>query len=98
MRRSNLNKSNTTITHGDIELDLQKSEVKQNGEIIPVTVKEFELFKYLLQNKGKTLSRKDIYQVVWGEIHDDFLDSKTLNVHIGYLRKKFGEDIIETKK
>jgi DNA-binding response OmpR family regulator len=54
--------------------------------------------KYLAQNKGIPLSREDIYKKVWWEFDVDFMFSKTIDVYIWYLRKKFGRDLIETKK
>ncbi|MDD2907261.1 MAG: response regulator transcription factor [Candidatus Gracilibacteria bacterium] len=98
IRRKNINKSNTIITIGDIELNLQQVEVKKSGEIINLSKLEYDLFKYLAQNRGVALSRNDIYEKVWGEYDGDFLFSKTIDVYIGYLRKKLGKDLIETKK
>lgn len=98
LRRKNVNKSNTLITIDNIELDLQKVEVKQNWEIVKLSKLEYELFKYLAQNRWIAISRYDIYEKVWGEYDGDFLFSKTIDVYIGYLRKKLWKDVIETKK
>jgi len=98
MRRRNVNKSNTIIKIWDIELDLQQIIVKKAWEIVHLSKLEFDLFKYLAQNKAKALSRNDIYEKVWWEFNSDFLDSKTIDVYIWYLRKKLGKDIIETRK
>ncbi|NDK09060.1 DNA-binding response regulator, partial [Candidatus Gracilibacteria bacterium] len=54
--------------------------------------------KFLAQNRGVALSRNEIYEKVWGEFQVDFMFSKTIDVYIGYLRKKLGKDLIETKK
>lgn len=98
MRRKLTNKSNTLLTINDIELDLVKMEIRKSWEIVKISGLEFDLFKYLLQNKWKALSRKEIYEVVWWESWGDFLFSKTIDVYVWYLRKKFWWDIIETKK
>ncbi|MDD3793616.1 MAG: response regulator transcription factor [Candidatus Gracilibacteria bacterium] len=97
-RRKNINKSTTIITIGDLEINLQNQEVKKGNETIQLSKLEFELLKYLSQNRGLTLSRQDIYEKVWGEFDGDFMFSKTIDVYIGYLRKKLGKDLIETKK
>ncbi|NVP17431.1 response regulator transcription factor [Candidatus Gracilibacteria bacterium] len=97
-RRKNINKSTTIIHIGDLEINLQNQEVKKEDIIIPLSKLEFELLKYLAQNRGLTLSRQDIYEKVWGEFDGDFMFSKTIDVYIGYLRKKLGKDLIETKK
>lgn len=98
VRRKNLNKSNTLIKIDDIELDMEKVEVRKNWEMIKLSSLEYELFKYLLQNRWKALSRQDIYEKVWWESAWDFMFSKTIDVYIWYLRKKLGKDLIETKK
>ncbi|MDD3302371.1 MAG: response regulator transcription factor [Candidatus Gracilibacteria bacterium] len=98
LRRKMVNRSNTIIKIGDIELDLQKVEVKKGGEKIDLSKLEYDLFKYLLQNRGVALSRQQIYEKVWGEFQVDFMFSKTIDVYVGYLRKKLGKDLIETKK
>lgn len=97
-RRKLKNKSTTIINIWEIELDLEKVEVKKSGKIINLSKLEYELFKYLAQNKWKALSREDIYQKVWWEFQVDFMFSKTIDVYIWYLRKKLGKDLIETKK
>lgn len=97
-RRKMKNHSNTTISIGDIELDIEQHEVRKSGKNIKLSKLEYDLFKYLAQNKGKALSREEIYKTVWGEFDTDFLFSKTIDVYIWYLRKKLGKHVIETKK
>jgi DNA-binding response OmpR family regulator len=53
--------------------------------------------KYLLQNEGKIISKEELFERVWGE-YDMFKMGKTVDVYIGYLRKKLGADLIETVK
>lgn len=97
-RRKLKNKSTTVINIWDIELDLEKIEVRKNDEQIKLSKQEFNLFKYLAQNKWKALSRNEIYEKVWWEFTWDFMFSKTIDVYIWYLRKKLWKDVIETKK
>jgi DNA-binding response OmpR family regulator len=98
IRRKNVNKSNTIINIWDIELDLKKLDVKKWWEIIKLSTLEFELFKYLVQNRWVALSRQQIYEKVWWEFQTDFMFSKTIDVYVWYLRKKLWKDLIETKK
>lgn len=97
VRRKFTNKGDI-IKIWEIEMDLEQLEVKKSGKIIYLSKLEFELLKYLAQNKGIPLSREDIYKKVWWEFDVDFMFSKTIDVYIWYLRKKFGRDLIETKK
>jgi len=98
LRRKMVNRSNTIIKIWDIELDLQKVEVKKWWEKIDLSKLEYDLFKYLLQNRWVALSRQQIYEKVWGEFQVDFMFSKTIDVYVWYLRKKLWKDLIETKK
>ncbi len=98
LRRKMKNSSNTLIKIDDIELDLQKLEVTKNWEIVQLSKLEYDLFKYLAQNRWVALSRNEIYEKVWWEFQVDFMFSKTIDVYIGYLRKKLGKELIETKK
>lgn len=98
LRRKMKNHSNTIISTENIELDLEKVEVRKQWEVIKLSKLEYDLFKYLMQNKWKALSREEIYKVVWWEFQDDFMFSKTIDVYIWYLRKKLWKELIETKK
>ena len=96
-RRNLKNKSNTKIEVWEYFIDLEKIEVHKWSIPIKLSTLEFDLFKYLVQNRWKVVSRKDIYEKVWGEF-EEFMFSKTVDVYIGYLRKKLDRDLIETKK
>ena len=97
-RRRMQNQSNTIISFDNVEINLKTIEVKQNWEIVALSKLEFELLKYLAQNKSKALSREDIYEAVWWERDNDFVYGKTIDVYIWYLRKKLGKELIETVK
>ena len=97
-RRKMKNHSNTSITIWNIYLNIEKHEIKREWKIVKLSKLEYDLFKFLAQNKGKALSRKEIYKHVWWEFDWDFMFSKTIDVYIWYLRKKLWKNLIETKK
>ncbi len=97
-RRNLKNKSNTFIYIGDYTIDVEKVEVSKGKQKIKLSKLEYDLFKYLAQNNGRAVERKELYEKVWGEFDGDFMFSKTVDVYIGYLRKKLDRQIIETKK
>ena len=97
-RRNLKNKSTTTLSLWDCDIDLEKIEVKKWEDIIHLSSLEFDLLKYFAQNKGRVVDRQELYEKVWGEFEGDFMFSKTVDVYIGYLRKKLGKEIVETKK
>ncbi len=97
-RRNLKNKSNTKITIWDYLIDLEEVQVYKWKIKIKLSTLEFNLFKYLSQNKWKLVSRQEIYEHVWGEFDWDVMFSKTVDVYIWYLRKKLWKELIETKK
>lgn len=78
------------ISDGDLTLNLAEQSVCRNGENIPVTAKEFELLRILLENKGQTLTKELLFDRVWGS--DSESEPQTLTVHIKWLRKKIEDD------
>ena len=86
------------ITEDSLDSPWKKWDSKQEDEIIHRSHLQFELFKYFAQNKERVIGRQELYEKVWGEFEGDIMFSKTVDVYIGYLRKKLGEDIVQTKK
>ena len=71
---------------GDLELDLHGHRATRAARLLELSKTEFELLEVLVRNAGVVLSRDVIYDRVWaGELESD---SKTLDVYIGYLRRK----------
>jgi len=82
--------SENIYTHKDLTLDCIKHEVYKNSQSIETTYKEFELLKYLMQNKGKVVTREILLDKIWG--YDYIGETRTVDVHIRYLRQKIEED------
>lgn len=85
------------IAIGDLEINHEKHEVKKSGEVVKLTLKEYQLLEYLAENRGKVLSRNALLDRVWG--YDYFGETRTVDVHIRHLRKKIDDDdamLIET--
>jgi len=78
------------LTVGDFELDLNKHQVTKGAEKIELTLKEFELLKLLIQNRGKVLSRNYLLDKIWG--YEYYGETRTVDVHIRYLRKKIEDE------
>lgn len=73
-----------------------KHQVKVNGQSISLTLKEYEMLCFLLENRNIVLTRDQILNTVWGYSFDG--ESRTVDVHIRTLRQKLGEcgEVIET--
>lgn len=82
------NKVSKIIQFLDLEINTEEHTVKRNGEEISLKPMEFEVFLVLLKNKNIAISREKLLQVVWGT--DYFGETRTVDVHIGQIRKKLG--------
>ncbi len=76
----------TTLTGGDVEVDLITREVRRGGFPVRLSTTEFELLSYLLRNTGRVLSREQILRAVWGYDYDP--GTNVVDVYVGYLRRK----------
>lgn len=98
-RKNNSFNFQDSLEYADIEMNLQTKTVKRSGEEIQLTPKEFNLLKYMLENKERVLTRAEIAEHVW----DTHFDTGTnfIDVYISYLRnkidKKFSNRLIHTK-
>src|ERR1041385_8475828 len=79
-----------TVQIGELIMDRKSFEVKANGESITLPLKEFELLFKLASYPGKTLSRDQLIEDIWG--YDFEGNERTLDVHINRLRERFPED------
>jgi DNA-binding response OmpR family regulator len=82
----NAPKANQALTFGDLIVDLTRREVRLKEQALALKPKEYELLLFLAQHRGQMLSREFILEKVWGW---DFIgDSRTVDVHIRWLREK----------
>jgi two-component system alkaline phosphatase synthesis response regulator PhoP len=69
--------------------DFDAVAISVNGEAIRLTRREFELLRYLVENRNRVLSRDRLLERVWG--YDRFVETRSVDVHVGRLRGKLGE-------
>lgn len=84
----------SVLFSGPIELDPASHEVRLDGELLELSPKEFSLLEYLMSRAGDAVSRSEILDHVWDFGYDG--TSNVVDVYIGYLRSKLGNDRIET--
>ncbi len=82
-------KSDAIINFGQVEMDMDSSTVKRQGEFVSLTAMEYKLLHYLVINKNRVVPKNEIFDKVW---EDSFVSDGTLNVHIRHLREKLEED------
>jgi Response regulators consisting of a CheY-like receiver domain and a winged-helix DNA-binding domain len=91
LRRSTMDQTPGDILRiGPLIIDSSKHEALKNGERLDLTLKEFELLKYLITNRGKVLTRELLLDRIWG--YEYFGETRTVDVHIRHLRQKLEED------
>ncbi|MGN1166836.1 MAG: response regulator [Lachnospiraceae bacterium] len=98
LRRSGKNdsKSGDMLALGGIEIDMKKHEVKADGNVVNLTLKEYELLKRLMSSPNIVMTRDSLLEDIWGYDFDG--ETRTVDVHVRTLRQKLGScgDKIET--
>ena len=79
------------LHHADLTLDRDRYEVTRDGRMIALTRVEFRLLETILEADGRVLSRDQLLDAVYGADQADVLD-RTIDVHVGRLRDKLGDD------
>ena len=81
---------------GSLYLSAEKHLVRADGQDVTLTLKEFELLRILMENRGTVLTRNQLQDQVWGYEFDG--ESRTVDVHIRTLRQKLGAcgEVVET--
>ncbi|NJN56236.1 MAG: response regulator transcription factor [Leptolyngbyaceae cyanobacterium SL_5_9] len=82
------------LSAGNVVLDLRTRRVKVGDRPVDLSAREFTLIETLIRHSGQVMSREQLLDHVWG--YDYAPGSNIVDVYIGYLRKKLGDDLIET--
>ena len=80
----------SVLVFGNLKADFEKREIHVKDKKLDLTLKEFELLEILIRNKGKILTRDTLLDKIWG--YEYIGETRTVDVHIRYLRKKVEED------
>ena len=100
LRRTNMQEVNDKIDVKDFILNTSNNTIEKDGKTIELTKNEYKILKYLVQNRGKIVSREDIMECLWES--ESFIDDNTLTVNITRLRNKLEElelkELLETKR
>lgn len=84
-----------TISVGDLSLNLDKFEVKVRGEVVDLTLREFEVLKYLAKQPGQVITREILLEKVWG--YEYYGDIRTVDVTVRRIREKIEKDTSSPK-
>ena len=78
------------IVSSGLKMDFTNGVIEKNGSILNLNAKEYHILKFFAENRGKIVTKKQIYQAVW---EDEYLyDDNTIMVHLSHLRSKIEDD------
>jgi two-component system OmpR family response regulator len=83
------------VAVGDVTVDTNTHEVRKDGKPVALAPREYALLEFLALNRGVAKSRLEIIELVWGE-YDELMFSQTVDVHVAYVRRKLGREVIVT--
>ena len=89
LRRAKREEKKDTLTFEDIVVNKKTREVTSEGHLCELTLKEFELLVYLMENQSRVVTRDELLNQVWGYEYDG--ETRTLDMHIRTLRQKLGD-------
>ena len=89
LRRYESPTSAAVLSLADLTMDVNKREVKRGGKVLELTKTEFDLLHILLEQRDIVLTREYLYEHIWGFNFET--NSKSLDVYIGYLRRKLDD-------
>ena len=78
------------MTSGGLMMDFTNGVITKNGEVVNLNAKEYHILKFFAENRGKIVTKKQIYQAAWQE--DYLYDNNTVTVHLSHLRSKIEDD------
>jgi two-component system alkaline phosphatase synthesis response regulator PhoP len=92
LRRAAATPAMTPARHqiGSIAIDTRSTEVTRDGSVVPMSAKEFQLLRYLVEHPNVTLSRQELLREVWG--YNSHPSTRTVDVHVAWLRQKLEPD------
>jgi two-component system KDP operon response regulator KdpE len=82
----------TILKAGPLSLDLERREVRENGQVLSLSRREFALLEILMRNLGKVITHRQLLTAVWGPAHAE--DLQYLRVYIWHLRQKLSAETI----
>ena len=90
LRRAHREENRDVLAYQGISVNRKTREVTSSGQLVELTLKEFGLLVYLLENQPRVVTRDELLNRIWGYEYDG--ETRTLDMHIRTLRQKLGEE------
>ncbi|MGE0737436.1 MAG: response regulator transcription factor [Alphaproteobacteria bacterium] len=88
--------ASSELACGPVQVDTSSGRVTVNGNPVKLTAQEFKLLAYMMHHQGKVVTRTELTEHIYDQDFD--LDSNTIEVFVGRLRKKLGVPVIHTQR
>lgn len=95
LRRAQTAPRGAPVTIGGLVVDGAAREASLDGELLELSPKEFDMLRYLAENKGEVVSKRRLLAEVWRQPYGG--SDKTVDVHLSWLRKKLGESAANSR-
>lgn len=89
LRRPGL-RSSAIYQFGSIRFDARRTELLREGKRLLLSAREFQLLQYFIEHRGETVPREELLRIVWG--YESAPATRTVDVHVAWLRQKIEED------
>ncbi|MGX6970341.1 response regulator transcription factor [Vagococcus bubulae] len=96
LRRIAVEDQQVALNYDSLTIEIDNYILYEDNKQIDLTSREFEILQSMLLNQGKVFTREELITVHWG--YDEFIDPRTIDVHIKNIRKKIQTDVIQTVK
>jgi two-component system, OmpR family, alkaline phosphatase synthesis response regulator PhoP len=90
LRRANIPATTGVQRFGSVQVDLRGTTVTRNGNVVPLSAREFQLLRYFVEHRGATVSRDVLLKEVWSYSAEAL--TRTVDVHVASLRQKLEDD------
>ena len=90
--RRKTNQVSNIMKHGNLSINMDERTVIANGNILPLTKKEYAILLYLMRNKNRVVTKDSIAEHLWGDYMDDAASFDFIYAHVKNLRKKLSQN------
>lgn len=86
-----------TLEFADLKIDVKKFSATKNGVPLDLTTREYQIIKYFWLHRGEVVEREDLLKDIWGYTDENMPSTRTIDNHIGNLRKKIEDDMTDPR-
>lgn len=85
------------LEFADLKVDIKKFSAVKKGVPLDLTTREYQIIKYFWMHRGEVVEREDLLKDIWGYTDENMPSTRTIDNHIGNLRKKIEDDMTDPR-